>query len=279
MSEEAALFDASLGGSAKRVDGLPVECRLERFADLAKESTQLAGKIRTNLSCLADSARLGGVANAHSQVDRLTTGVAELKALVDRLAIDEQSLGLRGVEARLPDYADELHSALVERGVTVVKGPDPYWLAYPAWFKVERSAKGNVEVVLNGDRLDTLRPSLVADRVAEAIEEKFDAKQFTGLLVSVRQLFRRAGAAAATLPLEDVYEVLALEPGGRVSRRKDFSKATFYYSVHRLAEELDQMPDANLTFPAANRSNYMFFNRRGEGRRYLTVNFAGGAIN
>lgn len=276
MSEESVLFDTSGNGSRSPADGVPVEGRLDRFAELAKESTQLAGKLRTNLSALTESARSGGVGSAESQITRLAASVSALKTLVDRLAEDERSLGLRGGGARVSDLAGEIQSALIKKGVNVGEGPKPYWLAYPAWFKVERTAKGVVEVVLNGERLDTVRPSVVADRVAEAVSEKFDAKQFADLLLSVRQLFRRAGASGGTLLLEDVYEVLALEPGRRAPRRKEFSKGSFYYSVHRWAEEFDHLPDAILDFPSANRSEHIFFNSRGEDRKYLTVNFADG---
>jgi hypothetical protein len=275
VSEESDLFDVSGNGSRSQED-VPIEGRLDGFAELAKEATQLAGKLRTNLNSLTESARLGGLAGVQSQITRLGTGVADLKAFVDRVADEEQSLGLRGTGARVSDLADEIQSALIKKGVNVVKGPRPYWLAYPAWFKVQRATKGHVEVVLNGDRLETVRPSLVADRVAEAVSEKFDAKQFADLLLTVRQLFRRAGASGGTLLLEDVYDVLALEPGRRAARRKEFSNGSFYYSVHRLAEEFDQLPDAVMDFPAANRSEHIFFNRRGEDRKYLTVDFMDG---
>jgi hypothetical protein len=279
VSEESGLFDTSGNGSPSHANGVSVEGRLDGFAELAKESTQLASKLRTNLNSLTESARSGGVAGAHSQITRLATGVADLKALTDRLADDERSLGLRGAGARASDLADEIQSALIKKGVNVAEGPKPYWLAYPAWFKVERTAKGFVEVVLNGDRLNTVRPSVVADRVVEALSEKFDAKQFADLLLSVRQLFRRAGASGRTLLLEDVYDVLALEPGRRVARRKEFSKGSFYYSVHRLAEEFDQLPAATMDFPTTNRSEYIFFNGRGEDRKYLTVDFTDGGLH
>lgn len=279
MSEESVLFDASGDGPRSRADGEPVEARLDGFAQLAKESTQLAGKLRTNLNSLAESARVGGVASAQSQIKRIAAGVADLKAQIDRLAEDERSLGLRGGGAHVSDLADEIQSALIKKGVNVAEGHKPYWLAYPAWFKVERTAKGVVEVVLNGDRLDTVRPSVVADIVAEAVTEKFDAKQFADLLLSVRQLLRRAGASGKTILLDDIYDVLALEPGRRVARRKEFSKGSFYYSVHRLAEEFDQLPQAIIDFPAANRSEYIFFSSRGEDRKYLTVDFTDGGLH
>lgn len=277
MSEEA-LFDASVRDQSQRVDAVPVERRMDSVAELAKESSQLAGKLRTNLNSLAENARLGGVANAQAQVTRAAASLAELTSLIDRLAQAEQAMGLRGVEARPSEYAGELQSALIARGIRVVRGPDPYWLAYPAWFKIERTSKGVVDVVLNGDRVDSLRPSVVADKVAEVVTEKFDAKRFTELLLNVRQLLRRAGAVGSTLALEDVYDVLAMEPGGRVARRKEFSRASFYYSVHRLAEELDTKPDAIMYFPSANRSDAIFFDSRGNSRKYLTVNFVDGEV-
>lgn len=276
MSEESALFEASLPSPVVAPDDVPVERRLDGFAELAKDATQLAGRLRTNLNSLAEGARLGTVANAQVQIARAATSVAELTSLVERLAEAEQVLGLRGVDARPSAYEEELESALLKRGVKVVKGPDPYWLVHPAWFKIERTSKGVVNVVLNGEGLDSLRPSVVADKIAEAVSEKFDPKPFTELLLSVRQLLRRAGAVGSTLALEDIYDVLAMEPGKRMARRKEFSRAAFYYAVHRLAEEFETKPDAIMDFPNANRSDAIFFDSRGNSRKYLTVNFTDG---
>jgi hypothetical protein len=276
VSEDTGLFDTSGYGPRESGDDQPVEARLDGFAQLAKESTQLVGKLRTNLNSLAEGARLGSVANAQAQITRLAATADDLKNSIDRLAKGEESLGLRSGHARASDLADEIRSALTMRGVEVVKGPKPYLLAYPAWFKVQSNAKNVVEVVLNGDRLDTVRPSAVADRIAETVTEKFDAKQFADLLLSVRQLFRKAGASGKTVLLEDIYDVLALEPGRRVARRKEFSKGGFYYSVHRLAEEFDRQPPAIMDFPSSDRSEYIFFGSRGHDRRYRTVDFADG---
>ena len=201
--------------------------------------------------------------------------IAELSSAVERLAEVEQSLGLRDAKATIGEFARELESELAKMGIAVTKGPDPYWLVYPAWFTVRANSKGSVEVVLNGDKLESLRPSEVAAKVAGVVNEKFQAKQFAGLLDTVRQLLRRAGADGSTLLLEDVYEVLALEAGKRSARRKDFTKADFFYSVHRLAEELDRAPTSVMEFPVANRSDHLFFTKDGEGRKYLTVKFVG----
>ncbi|MFC7673269.1 hypothetical protein ACFQWH_09325 [Mycolicibacterium sp. GCM10028919] len=264
------------GPSSRREDEVPLERRLDGFADLAKESTQLAGKLRTNLNSVATGAKLGVVANAHAQLTRAKSNVTELATLIDRLELAEQTLGLRGAEARPSHLADELDQELAKRGVEVVRGPAPYRLAYPAWFKVERTPKGVVDVVLNGERLDSLRPSAAADEIAEAVSEKFKAEQFTELLLNVRQLLRRAGAPGSALALNDIYEILVMEPGRGAPRRKEFSRGAFYYSVHRLAEDLDTKPDAIVDFPNADRSEAIFFDRRGNSRKYLTVNFTDG---
>lgn len=272
------MFDELADTSASNPSSGTTEQRMDDFAELAKEATQLAAKIRTSLNTIAQNARAGTVSSAPSQLSRVSEALAGLSSTVERLGDAEQSMGLRGPRETGAEYARELEAALATKGVAVAKGPDPYWLAYPAWYKVERSSKGAIEVILNGDKLDSVRPTVVADAVADVVNEKFNAKQFSELLGSVRQLLRRAGAGDPTLRLEDLYEVLALEPGKRASRRKDFSKGAFYYSVHRLAEELDRAPSSFLDFPSSDRSEVVFFTRQGESRRYLTVEFAGARL-
>jgi hypothetical protein len=273
--EVAALFEQVPEGSALDSDGPKIEHLFDEFADEVHEATQLAGKIRTSLNALAQGARVGSVSSAEAQIRRLSESIADLRERVAHLSQSEQSLGIRGDGLNLPRYVEELRAELGKKGVEAVKGPDPYWLVYPAWFTVARNSKGSVEVVVNGDRLDSVRPAEVAARIAEVVKEKFHAKRFADLLISVRDLLRRAGAANSVVALEDIYEVLALEAGGRTARKKDFSKASFYYSVHRLAEELERTPSLGMDFPVANRSPFIFFTREGDGRRYLTVDFAG----
>jgi hypothetical protein len=275
---ESGLFAAPAVPYPAHSRASTVEERLDSLADLAKEATQLAGRVRTNLESVTKSAVAGKVGSAQSQIQKLSEAVAELSAKAEALAGAECSLGLRGEQASIVDFERELESQLIKKGVTVTKGPDPYWLVYPAWFKVERNKKGSVEIILNGDRVDSLRPSEVAARVAEVVNEKFQPKKFADVLVAVRQLLRRAGAANSTLALDDVYEVLALDGGLSTARKKDFTKADFYYSVHRLAEELEQSSSPALGFPGANRSESMFFTKDGESRKYLTVEFAGAGI-
>ncbi len=275
MSEESVLFDTVDGEAKPHTDGVPIEALLDRFADLAKESTQLATKLRTSISTLADSARLGAVSTAQSRITGASGSLADLKILLDRLAADEATLGLRGERPRISDLTDEISSELAKRGVNVAEGPRPYLLAYPAWFKIQRGTKGVVEIVVNGDRLDTVRPSAVADRIAEIVNEKFEPTKFADLLISVRELLRRAGVAGKTVALENVYDVLTIEPGRRVAR-KDFSRGSFYYSVHRLAERFDALPQAPMDFPPANRPDNIFFSRSGVDRKYLTVEFSEG---
>ena len=270
------LLDATESGDESRARRAPVERRMDDFAELAKESAQLATKVRATLDSIADSARRGDVMSADSQLARAAASAADLTASVDRLAQAERHLELRGERANLADYVEELRSELTRRGIRVDRGPDPYWLAYPAWFKVERSVKGAMTVVLNGDRLDSLKPSVVADNIHESVSEKFDPKPFTELLISVRRLLQRAGVPGQTLGLDDIYGILTVEPAKRGTRRKDFSRAAFYYSVHRLAEHFDTKPDAPIDFPDANRSDVIFFDSRGNSRKYLTITFTDG---
>lgn len=272
---ESGLFAESAVSSAEDLRGSSVEQRLNDLADLAKESTQLAAKVRTALDSITKGALAGKVGNAQVQIQKVAEAIAELSAKGEGLMDAESSLGLRGEHASITAYERELESQLTSKGIAVTKGPHPYWLVYPAWFKVERNKKGSVEVILNGNKVDSLRPSEVAARVADVVNEKFQPKKFADLLVAVRQLLRRAGAANSTLALDDVYEVLALDGGLGAARKKDFTKADFYYSVHRLAEDLEQSSSPALVFPGANRSDSMFFTKHGEGRKYLTVEFLG----
>jgi hypothetical protein len=268
---DSGLFDEPSGGSRANAGIQPFEQRLDEFAEAAKEATALATKARTGLHTLAENARVGSVSAAPGQLDRLSETLAGLTKTVDRLA--DQSSGLRGQHANTADYARELEAALAKKGVTASKGPQPYWLAYPAWYKIEQSTKGAIEVIVNGDKLDSVRPSAVADTIAELVDEKFNAKQFMDLLKGVRDLLRRAGAPGRSLRLEDVYEVLALEPGKRPVRRRDFTKGAFFYSVHRLAAEMDRSSGPELSFPPSDKSDQVFFTKDGESRRYVTVEF------
>lgn len=272
---ESGLFAVSAEPSSASLPGPTVEQRLNNLADLAKETTQLAGKVRTALDSITKGALTGNVGNAQAQIQKVSEAIADLSAKAEALREAENSLGLRGEHASITAYERELESELTKKGIAVSKGPHPYWLVYPAWFKVERNKKGSVEVILNGDKVDSLRPSEVAASVAEVVNERFQPKKFADLLVAVRQLLRRAGAANSTLALDDVYEVLALDGGLGAARKKDFTKADFYYSVHRLAEELERSSSPTLVFPGANRSESMFFTKDGECRKYLTVEFLG----
>lgn len=247
---------------------------MDELAELAKAATQSATKIRTALNTLAVNAQSGSVSSAAGQLARIKDAVSMLSATVEQLGIAEESVGMRGSQGAETEFAGELHAALKRKGVAVTRGPEPYWLAYPAWFKIERTPKGSIEVILNGDKVDSTRPSVVADAVAGAVREKFDAKQFAKLLISVRDLLRRAGGANASLNLDDIYDVLALQPGQRAARGKDFTKAAFYYSVHRLSEDFENTMNAPMRFPPADRAETVFFSKQGEGRKYLVVEFA-----
>jgi hypothetical protein len=274
--EVSGLFDAPAADrSPSERTAETVEQRLDDFAERAKEATQLAGKVRASLNVIAKNAQDGRVFAAAGQLARLSDALMGLSAAVDRLNVSERSSGLRGPQGIEAGYARELQTELLKKGIEVRRGPDPYWLAYPAWFKVERNSKGLIEVILNGDKLDSVRPAVVAGLVADAVNEKFNVKQFCELLDKVWQLLRTAGSMSSSVSLDVIYDVLALEPGRRAAGRKDFTKAAFYYSVHRLAEELDLRTDSATRFPPANRTDMMFFTKGGEARKYLVVDFKG----
>jgi hypothetical protein len=208
--------------------------------------------------------------------------VTEIVAELDRelgMLTDDEAFPVIGPDAlRAADYIDELIAELAEHGVPAMKGPEPYWLVYPAWFRLESNDKTGLQLLLNGNKLDTVRPSRVAEIVRSTVTDSFDAEQFADLLQRVRQLFRRAGAQTGSIALDDIYEMLALEPAKKATRRKDFTKADFYFSVHRLAESPDPTTSDHqrIHFPPANRSETLFFTRDGSSRKYLMVEFPGG---
>ena len=270
---DSGLFDVSVGRPGTASDGKPVEIRLDGLADAAKQATQLAGKLRLGLNQVAENAQTGNVANVQGRIERLVDSVAELSSLIS--GISERTAGLQASAVSVSDYVRDIESELAKRRVNVIKGPDPYWLAYPAWFKIEAGSKGSLEVILNGERIDSIRPSLVAEKIANTVNAKFNAKQFKELLVNVRDVIRRAGAPADALSLDDIYEVLTMGSGSRSTRSEGFSKPGFYYSVHRLAESAASIPGPPLSFPPADYNAAIFFNEEGEGRKYMTVQFGG----
>ena len=270
--EPSGLFGTPSVDPAAGSGGTSVEQRLDGLLEAAKQAGQLAGKLRTALSRVEENAKTGGII-AMGRIDRVSESVAELSSLVSQVASQAADLQSGGPSAF--DYMSELGPELVKRGVKVTKGPEPYWLVYPAWFQIGHDSKGALEVTLNGDRLEFIRPSAVAAKIAEVVNEKFNAEQFRETLVSVRDVIRRAGAHGATLGLDDVYEVLNMGSGRRSARSGDLSKAAFYYSVHRLAEGIGQKSGLSLRFPPANYKAEIFFTKEGESRKYLTVDFSG----
>lgn len=270
---DSGLFDEPVGHPLTASDGKSIEVRLDGLADAAKQATQLAGKLRLGLNQVAENAQTGNVANVQGRIERLADSVTELSSLI--IGISKQTACLQASAVSMSDYIRDVQSELAKRRVTVMKGPEPYWLAYPAWFKIEASSKGALEVILNGERIESIRPSVVAETIAGAVNAKFNAKQFKELLLNVRDLIRRAGAPAAALSLDDIYEVLTMGSGSRSTRSEGFSKPDFYYSVHRLAESADSVPGAPLGFPPADYNAAIFFTKEGEGRKYMTVQFGG----
>lgn len=250
-----------------------MEQRLDELAGIAKEATQLATKIRAGLNALAENALSGRTGTASGQLNRVSESIKELTEFVERLKVVESTAS--AIDSR--DAGDKLAREVVEllnaRGVTVTRGPEPYWLAYPTWFTVGRSSKGQLEVVLNGDKLDSVRPSVVADAVAAAVNEKFNVKQFAAALTKIRLVLRRAGGASNSIALDDIYEILSEDGSGKGSQRGGLSKGAFLFSVHRLAEAMDQLSEPSLRFPPANRTDMVFFSKEGESRKYLSVDF------
>lgn len=267
------MFGEPVGQAAVVDKHVPtVEARLDALAESAKAATQLAGKIRTTLNTLATNAQAGNVSTVPGQVVRLADALSGLSEAIERVRTAEELAGVRGESVDIGAYAQELQRELTKKGVEITRGPEPYWLAYPAWIKIDRSPKGSIQVTLNGDKLDSVRPSVVAGSVADVVQGKFNAKQFAELLDDVRQVLRRAGATDSSLRLDDIYSVLAMGPGAR-SSRKEFTRGEFYYSVHRLAEQFEGVSGPRMTFPRSDRSDVVFFDRSGESRRYLTVEF------
>lgn len=249
-----------------------MEKRLDDLAGIAKDATQVATKIRTGLNSLAENALSGRIGTAAGQLGRVSDSINALSEIIERLKVVEGAAS--GGEIRDgEDLAREIVDLLTTRGIAVSKGPEPYWLAYPSWFTIAHSSKGRLEVVLNGDRLDSVRPSVVADAVVASVNEKFSAKQFTAVLTKIRQLLRRAGASSSSIGLDDIYEILSEDGSGKGHQRGGITKGEFYHSVHRLAEEMDRVAEPSFRFPPANRTDMVFFTEEGESRKYLLVEY------
>lgn len=257
-----------------------MEQRLDELAKLAKEATQLAVKIRTGLNSLAENALSGRIGNAAGQLDRTSDSITELADCVEQLRALEKAASAVDTRDAGEKIAREVIKLLEARGITVDRGPEPYWLAYPCWFTVERGPKGQPVVVLNGDKLDSVRPSVVADAVAAAVnDKKFNVKQFATMLTKVRLVLRRAGVSSNSIGLDDIFEILSEDGSGKGPQRGSLTKGEFYYSVHRLAEEMDRVAEPSLRFPPANRTDTVFFSKEGESRKYLSVEFSDRSVS
>jgi hypothetical protein len=250
---------------------------MDAFAESAKACAALAGKARTTLNSISEGARSGRLSSTKGQLARAGHSLDELSAALAQLAQDEETLGIAGPNASVSMYTRELTAALAKLGVTATPGPQPYWLVYPAWFKVELNARGAIQVVLNGDRLSTVRPSEAAETIRQTVTEVFQPEKFAALLREIRDLLSRTGAPVGSIALDNVYDILSVEPGGKSARRKELSRGNFYYSVHRLAEAIGENRGV-MQFPVANRADVIFFTRQGDSRKYLTVVFDGGPL-
>ncbi|WP_395307515.1 hypothetical protein V4U86_19120 [Mycobacterium sp. AMU20-3851] len=270
--QDSELFDATAAHSADS-DRSSLEQRLDELAVLAKEATQLATKVRTGLNSLAENALSGRTGTASGQLKRVSDSIRELTDRVERLSAVERKASAVDIRDAGDKLAREVIELLDARGITVTRGPEPYWLAYPSWFTVAQGSKGQLEVVLNGDKLDSVRPSVVADAVAGAVNEKFNVKQFAAVLTKIRQVLRRAGVTTSSIGLDDIYEILSEDGSGKGPQRGGLTKGEFYYSVHRLAEEMDRASAPSLRFPPANRTDMVFFSKESESRKYLSVEF------
>jgi hypothetical protein len=272
LGDDSGLFEpAGVEPSAAESAG-GVGRSLDAFSEAAKSATALATKLRTTLNALAENTKQGKVSSVKSQLGRASETVDELATALSTLAAEESALGTSGSRVRPAAYIDELVAALSQRGITARRGPEPYWLVYPAWFQVRRTDKDVLEVLLNGTKIDTVHPEYVADRIAACVGEKFDPKKFADGLQQTRTLLRRVGAHASSIALDDLYDVYQ---GKKASAAKEFTRADFHYSVHRLAEALEQQHAAALSFPPSNKSDILFFTQHGEGRKYLMVDFDG----
>jgi hypothetical protein len=270
MSSTEQASSELFGSAEPESEQVSLGHQLDKFAESSKSCMALATKARSALNTLTEDARLGKTSSTRNQVGRASRLVNELAIALAELADEEQTLRVSGSRSGIANYVSEVCAALASRGVEAVRGPEPYWLVYPASFKIEPSSNGGVEVVLNGRRLDTVRPTLVADEIKASVDDKFDAKKFREALEKIRLLLRRLGATTRSALLDDVYELYKANGG----RRAEFTKSDFYYAVHRLAETVEDRSDAQIYFPPSDRSeNFLFFTRHGDGRRYLTIEF------
>src|SRR5688500_17673126 len=110
---ESGLFAAPYRPSPAGLRGSTVEQRLDNLAELAKEATQLAGRVRTNLDSVAKGAAAGSVGNAEAQIRKISEAIAQLSVNAEALAEAEGSLGLRGEQASLTEFERELESELI----------------------------------------------------------------------------------------------------------------------------------------------------------------------
>ncbi|WP_431235133.1 hypothetical protein ACQ856_11810 [Mycolicibacterium psychrotolerans] len=272
---EAGLFETSEAAPPPTSVGSSVEQRMDVLTDAARSSAHLAGNIRTMLNALGEGASRGSLSSASSQIKRAAESVSELSAALVQLRVLAETIGVDGAGASVDRYTEELVAALAKRGIAVDARQAPYCLVYPAWFKVGPNKKGFIDVIVNGDPLDTLRPSIVADIIHSTVSEPFEPTQFADLLQQVRKLLQKTGAPGQSINLDVVYDLLALQPSAKKGpRRRAFTKAEFLYSVHRLAEA-DGPASSQLYFPPANRPDNLFFTRDGDNRRYLMVEFEG----
>lgn len=275
MVSEEGLFDEGITAISLTPQELTVESRIEHLLGMAKSSAQIAAKVRADLDSVADNAKEGRLAAIENLVERVSQGVQQILESLPTLDSERRSL-ISTDDKVIRAYRSELVSALKQRGLTPAEGPYPYWLVYPAWFKVEQNSQGAIAVVLNGDVVDTVRPSRVADLIAQRVKDDFRAKDFAGLIRRVRDIIRHAGSPVGSMMLDDVFELMILQHGRKGVRKGDLTRADFYYMVHRLAELEVGESAQGMSFPPADRPGLQFFTRDGQPRKYLAVVFGEG---
>jgi len=276
VANEDGLFDKAVTESPPdlHLQGLTVEARIDKLLELAKSSAQVAAKIRADLDAVVEHAKEGRIAPIGNLMGRVSQGSEQLSQSLTALAGERRCLTV-GDDRAIRAYCNELVSALETRGVVVTEGTYPYWLVYPAWFKVEQDAKGEIAVYLNGDLVETIRPSRVAELIAQKVNEDFRAKDFAGLIRRIRDIMRHTGSSVDTMMLDDIFQLITLQPPRRGSRKGDLTNADFYYMVHRLAEQKDLESSIGMSFPPADRPGLQFFSNDGQPRKYLAVIFDG----
>jgi len=248
-----------------------VEEACDLLKQLSKSAAQTAGQLQRALGSLGESADSGRVGSIYTQTRKIHELALETNRIISELA----DYRIFTEDRRAKTVEREICQALDDRGVEAVRGQPPYFLVYPGWFKVDESDRVGAIITLNGTRLDIVRPTQVADAIIAQCNDKFDATRFADVLTGAWKILRESGANRMAIPLESIYDMLALHPPVRGPGPKSYTKGDFYFSVHRLAEQRDpeNSKGRSLSFPNSNRGEFLFFSRDKSSRKYLSVEF------